>query len=353
MKFKKKVNNIRRNVMKTLTRNIGKNSSLEHHRMIEKDLQIRRVLITRPNHRLGNLLLLTSLVQEVSNTFPDCKIDLFVKGGISPLIFKNYTNIDRIIQLPKKPFQHLLSYIKGWSKLTNKKYDLTINASLGSSSGRISTLLAQSKYKVFGDHNESYAEKYSDYNHSAKNSVYNFRIFLNDSDLQTNSTVPNLDIKLSSEEIKEGKKILFDIVKNSRKTICLFTNATGEKCYSDKWWAKFYSELEKLYPEVNIIELLPVENISKLNFTIPAFYSKDIREMGSLIANTDLFIAADSGVMHLASAVGTSTIGLFSVSSEEVYRPFNNHSFSINTNNLDLDGMTELIHKKCTNLLFM
>lgn len=90
--------------MKALTRNIGKNYSLEHHRMIEKDLQIRRVLITRPNHRLGNLLLLTSLVQEVSNTFPDCKIDLFVKGGISPLIFKNYTNIDRIIQLPKSHF---------------------------------------------------------------------------------------------------------------------------------------------------------------------------------------------------------------------------------------------------------
>ena len=48
--------------------------------------KIKRILICRPNHRLGNLLLITPLIQEISETFPDCKIDLFVKGGIAPTV---------------------------------------------------------------------------------------------------------------------------------------------------------------------------------------------------------------------------------------------------------------------------
>jgi ADP-heptose:LPS heptosyltransferase len=37
------------------------------------------------------------------------------------------------------------------------------------------------------------------------------------------------------------------------------------------------------------------------------FYSKDIREIGAVIANTEIFIGADSGIMHLASASLTPT----------------------------------------------
>ena len=65
---------------------------------------IKRILICRPNHRLGNLLLITPLLQEVIETFPSAKIDLFVKGGIAPSLFLNYSNIGRIIQLPRRPF---------------------------------------------------------------------------------------------------------------------------------------------------------------------------------------------------------------------------------------------------------
>jgi ADP-heptose:LPS heptosyltransferase len=71
------------------------------------DAIIKTVLISRPNHRLGQLLI-TPLVQEVTDTFPNCKIDLFVKGNIAAIIFENYENIDSIIKLPKKHFNDLL-----------------------------------------------------------------------------------------------------------------------------------------------------------------------------------------------------------------------------------------------------
>jgi ADP-heptose:LPS heptosyltransferase len=343
MKIKKNINSVRRSIMRSLTKNIGK-SSIDLNP--EKDLIIKRILISRPNHRLGNLLLLSPLVQEVIDTFPESKIDLFVKGGITPFIYKNYTNIDKITQLPKKPFSNLFQYIKGWTSIRTKRYDLVINASFGSSSGRLSTLFANSKYRLFGDFEENCSLQYSDYGHSAKNSVYNLRHYLSKLGRSENTDkVPSLDLKLDKNEIQKGKEKLLELVKNDKKTICLFTNATGEKCYSESWWTEFYDKLEKAFPEYNIIELLPVENISKLNFKIPSFYSKDIREMGAFIANTALFIAADNGVMHLASASGTPTVGLFSVTDENAYKPYGNKSFSINTGNVDNDGIIDLLRK--------
>jgi len=339
--MKKKINALRRSLMRGLTKNIGKsNADIKNN----QNIKIKRILISRPNHRLGNLLLLTPLVQEVIKTFPDSKVDLFVKGGVTPIIYKNYENIDRYIQLPKKPFSNLGKYIKGWFQLKFRKYDLAINSNPGSSSGRLSILATNSTFKFFGDHDEELNSKYQDYNHDAKKTIYNLRKFLTELGYPENtSELPSLKLILDKEELETGKENLLKIVQNDKKTICLFTNATGAKIYSEDWWEAFYDKLKSTFPDYNIIELLPVENISKLNFKIPNFYSTDIREMGGFLANCALFIAADNGVMHLASSVNVPTIGLFKVTDETMYKPYNDKSFSINTNNLDLDKVIDLI----------
>ena len=92
MKVSKKINSLRRQVMNSLTKNIG-NSYPAAHLNSGVVPEINRILISRPNHRLGNQLLTTPLVQEVIDTFPSCKIDLFVKGGVANAVFENYENI--------------------------------------------------------------------------------------------------------------------------------------------------------------------------------------------------------------------------------------------------------------------
>lgn len=342
MKISKKVNSFRRAVMKSLTKNIGKTNYTLNR---DNDIQIKKILISRPNHRLGNLLLLTPLIEEVTNTFPDSKIDLFVKGNIAPIIFQNYHNVYRIIQLPKKPFSSIIKYIICWFKIRNRKYDLVINAIHSSSSGKLSTLFSNAYYKIYGEFNDEYQLKHSDYKHIAKQPIYTFRNFLKQINFdKREAKIPLLNIKLDKDEVEYGRKIINTIVPRDKKTICLFTNATGNKCYSETWWNAFYEKIKNEFPDYNIIELLPIENISRLAFKIPTYYTTDIREMGAFIANVNLFIAADSGVMHLASAVGTSTIGLFSVTDENVYKPYGNKSLAINTNNIGYDEMIDLIN---------
>jgi len=95
--------------MRAITKNIG--NSYSEPKKGEIDISdIKKVLIIRPNHRLGNQLLLTPLVQEVIQMFPGCEIDLFVKGGVAHPVFENYKEINNIIKLPRKPFNNIFKY---------------------------------------------------------------------------------------------------------------------------------------------------------------------------------------------------------------------------------------------------
>lgn len=328
-----RINVLRRALMKTLTRNIGKTSEEQSITLVNRD-EIKRIIICRPNARLGNLLLITPFVQELEKTFPNCKIDLFVKGGLAPVIFENYDSVDRIISLPKKPFSNLFKYFAVWVSLKKYKYDIAINVDQGSSSGRLATKFSNSKFKFFGDLPFSASLYYGDYAHIAKYPIYHFRDYLTKLGFEKREEcIASLDLKLTPLEVAEGKKKLDSLIADKhKKTICVFTYATGEKCLSKSWWDDFYGSLKSEYENYNIIEILPIENVSQIDFKATSFYSKDVREIGSVIANADLFIGADSGIMHLSSAVHTPTAGLFSVSDLKKYEPYNNNSVGIDVN---------------------
>ena len=326
MKVPVAVNNTRRRIMHSLTQNVGNDAFSKW----PSDRPVRRILICRPNHRLGNQLLLTPLIEEMGQTFPEAKIDLFVKGTLAHVIFKNFTNVDKIIGLPKKPFSHLFQYVACWFKLRSKSYDIAFNVDPKSSSGRLSTKLSRSRIKFFGDN--ALVPQHPDGRHIAKLPVYNFRNLVGQLGFAVSTKeIAPLDLKLSASERQHGTAIVQDIFQNDKKTICIFTFATGRKCYCENWWSTFYEQLMVRYPDYNILEILPAENVSQIGFKAKTFYSHDIREIAAVIGATKAFIGADSGIMHLASASLTPTLGLFAVTELCKYQPFNPGSIGMDT----------------------
>ena len=333
MNISKKLNAARKKIFRLITRNIGKKQVARNNK---NELVIKSVLICRPNHRLGNLLMLTPLVQEINSVFPNCTIDIFAQGRLAALIFQNYPVVEKIIALPAKPFKGTLKYLTGWAHIRDKKYDLVINADPTSSSGRIATKAARGTYKIYGDQAVTDTARYNDYKHMAKQPVYNFRLSMEQLGFRVDQKpVYPLDIKLAESEILAGKKKLDEVAGIDKRTIALFTHATGDKCYPASWWDSFYDRLKERFPHYQYVEVLPLENISKISFRAPTFSSKNIREVASFIANTELVIAADGGVMHLASASRTTVAGLFSITDKEMYEPYSYHSVGINTNSID------------------
>lgn len=337
----KKVNMLRRKIMGFLTRNVGRGNRRQNGLFFKRE--VCSVLICRPNHRLGNLLLVTPLVQEVHDLFPNAKIDLFVKGSAAPAIFKNY-KINRIIQLPQRPFRNLIAYFSGWLQIMQKRYDIVINAVGHSSSGRLSARFSNGRFKFFGDTDEWMTLIYHDCEHMAKYPVYSLRGEMINLGFQVgNKKVPLLLLKLSLAEIIEGRKTLDELVPDHKKTICIFTYATGGKIYSSAWWVEFYDRLKQQFYDYNIVEILPAENTSMINFRAPSYYSLDIRKVGSVVANAALFIGADSGMMHLASAVQTPTVGLFKITNSKIYEPYNTGSIAIDTNRNNIPDCLKII----------
>ncbi len=303
---------------------------------------ISRILIVRPNSRLGNQLMLTPLLQRIENTYPGCKVDLFVRGNLAPILFQNYPNIDRFIKLPSKPFKQLGKYLMTWLHLQKHQYGLVFNVDASSSSGRLCTKWVRGKVKFFGSP-ELVSTSNADVVHMAKTPVYNFDWLIeqmNISLVEKHLAPDSLCLRLTDEELAKGKSLLKSIVKNDKPTIMFYTYATGNKCLSQEWWQDFYGELQKKYGEAyNLLEVLPKENVSQINFIGLNYYSMDLREMGAVINQSSAFITGDCGVMHLASSVGVPTIALFSRDNIPIYEPYNRGSQAFHIDHVKIGNL--------------
>lgn len=325
---------------------------LNHNGRSEQKIQpinageIKKIMVVRTNHRLGNMLLVSPLIQELNAIFPQAKIDLFVQGGAAKAIFKNYKCIEIIHILPRKPLKELLEYIKEWVLVEKQSYDLAINVISFSSSGRISTRFIRAKNKFYGDADLEVLCNYPEYRQQAEFAVYASREYFRAAHLSIlESPIPLMDLKLSKEELALGKKLVYEVTENTLPIISVFTHATGEKRLSKNWWSRMYKALQDQYPNYGIVEVLPIENISQLDFKAPTYYSKDLREIGAFIANTAIFIGADSGMMHLSSASLTPTIGLFSVTDPEEFGPYGNQSKSVWIEEEDIKSCLQAVKK--------
>jgi len=294
---------------------------------------IRRILVTRPNHRLGNQLLLTPLIQTLEREFPEAKIDLLVNGTLSTVLFENYKNVHHIYSLPKKPFKHLSEYISVSMRILKSRYDIGLAGIEDSNSSKIFVRLSRARFKLF---NGVFEHPPSE--HIAKKPIDNLMSILHSGQKPIN--YPKIDIQLSTAEIANGKKVLHKFVDSKKKTIGIFTNATGKKKLSKEWWKTLCAMLEERYPQANFFEILPKENISQVDFKYVNWLSGDIREMAAVIENCDLFICADSGVMHLATATSTATFGLFNgQTNPQVYGPYGPNKFTVETHKMSLDAL--------------
>lgn len=300
---------------------------------------IKRILICRPNHRLGNLLLLSPLVQELESTFPNSEIDLLVNHSCAIQLYQNYDNVNNVIVFPKKPFKSPIKYLRALVRFRSKNYDLAMNAVVESCTGRLFTSISKARFKFVGDGDTDKTER-----HIAKQVIYSLREFLPSIGVISNDGIPpNLDLRLANEELIHGGSLVYDIVQNAQPTICLYTHTIDTKSYTEALWLDLYEYLQKAFPDVNIIEILPKENSSKIGFRAPPMYSNDVRELAAMIANTDVFIGPDSGMMHLASSSLTPTIGLFIVTDMEKHKPYNEGSVAIQTHGLKINELIVLV----------
>ncbi len=306
--------------------------------------EIYRILVCRPNHRLGNMLLLTPLIAELERTFKGAEIDILSEGKIAVEVFPTFFSVKNIHCLPRRGFKHPFAFLSLLLRIRKIRYDLIIDPCVGSNFSRAMTKFLRGRYKLgfddrVGGSGLTHAVPRSvGMRHMAKRAI-NLVRWVNGRADTDGCEFPSMDIRLTANEHERGRRLLAGILSDvdrssTRPLVGIFANATGAKRYPQAWWREFIAALVYRLPHASIVEFVPMHGKSMLDSEWPAYYSSDIRRMGAVMAAVDLLVSADCGVMHLAVASGVPTVGLFCITDPSVYEPYGQQSGALQTGGL-------------------
>jgi len=315
-----------------------KNNSVK--KFINKD-ELKNIIIVRPNYRIGNLIFLTPLINELHKNIPNAKIDIIVGMKLAGEILEPLPNVEKVIDIPRKLLLHPLQLFKFIKNTRKKKYDLAINIAVSSTSSQLITTLLNSKLKASYTSDKNWAplthtcKQGSEYKHASLLSLGFLKLF--------NIKLPKnnlyLDIKLTDKEIATTKNDLENLLKNSNikkgtKTISLFRNARFDKKIRDEWWEKWHQELIKIDKNIVIVDILSPDILTKLNENCLEYSNKNLRLLGAFFRNCDMYVSADTGPLHLASASKAKTFALFNKTSINKFGTLGKKDKTIDINNL-------------------
>lgn len=311
---------------------------------------IHRVLICRPNHRLGNAVLISSLLAEVEALYPGAEIDLVSGGDAAQSLFADRFQVRRVFSLPRKVARHLWSTIVLLRQLRRDSYDLAIDACNGSQSGRLLLAIVKARFKLgFPDASTPAGSAWQGWScpdHLGQRSVFLLREAY--AGKVERDCIP-LNLRLSEAERQQARQALDAVFHAShrhaatRPVIGIFANATGAKRYGEEWWTRFMTALLLRQPDLLIVDVVAEHGRTQLGGNFDSYYTRDLRRLAAVIANMDGFISADCGVMHLATASGTPTLGLFSVTCSKKYGPYGPANAAIETSDISAADVAAIV----------
>lgn len=263
-------------------------------------------------HSMG---ILSYLVQQNN----DAKVTVVCVELLESL-FKHVPGIERLIIVRKKKYSR--HWLDLWCQCIGTYWDIVVDLRK-SAIGHV----------LFSGKSYGYKKNYRGNSH---------RQYVNASLLGLDAPPP-LKLYISEKETRKASLLLSSVVKHQ------FVIALGPTSNWDKknWPIDYYirlvqridSQLLSERKTVYVISCAPkeIEIIKPLLDAIPASQrillsvGLSLLEVAACFKQCDLFIGNDSGLMHIANAVDTPTIGLFGPSRDEWYRPLGPKAMVVRT----------------------
>ncbi len=283
---------------------------------------IKNIFVSRLRF-MGDIILTTPLLQALSKAYPDAKITYVTEEPFHQLL-ENHPYVDRIIALKKTTW----GQIEVIGKLICGRYDIAIDL-FGNPRAALLTWLSGAKIRIGGDfrgrkHFYTHTIKSS---HETKTAVQFHLDYLKPLNIEPVEKKPFIVI---TEEESRAEYYLkekgFDL---DRPIIGIHPGATWP---AKKWLPERFAALaDKLVTEKSLQVLFTMgpgeEDLVKSvlsgcreKFIMPEVLP--LRQLAAIQKKMIAFISNDCGVMHLAPAVGTPTIGIFGPGEPEIWFPY-------------------------------
>lgn len=306
--------------------------------------KINKVLILRLG-AMGDVLNTTPFVKELKKVIPNAKIDYIVSNNVSGILEGN-PNINEIIKvsgkdLYGKSISRLITFYKLSRYIKSKKYDLIFNLEPHWLS-QFFTLLCEIPISIgFDRFGEGFSLNYKVLYDGKTNEILKYLELLKFFGVKPKNT--ELEIFLS----KHDKDFALNFIKSNNilnKNIIGMSPGAGknekaEEVYK-RWSILNYKKLCKILvskgffllffgnKDDKLIVRKIIKGLNKRSY-LDTSGKTSIREAVALIDKCNLFIAHDSGPMHIASAMKIPIIALFGPTPPRRFAPLSQNVYII------------------------
>ncbi len=288
---------------------------------------VRRVLVIRLRS-IGDTVLATPTLTALRRHFENARIDILLEDWVAPLL-TGLPSIDGVIAMGRG----VLDRVRTAKEIRDKNYDLVINLH----GGTTSTFLARAtgaRYRV-GFSTYQYSSLYT---HLLSTSAEFWGRSPTHSVEQQLALAGHVGVPVSSDiatqlattpDAAEAVEARLRNAVSPNRPFALFHPAAA---FETKRWAaqNFARVAEHLYSrgyetiavagpgEEGVLEELS-QNAA---FPILTFTDLSLPEITALAARAALFVGNDSGIAHIAAAVGTPPVVIFGSSNRDHWRPW-------------------------------
>ena len=286
-------------------------------------IQANRILVSRLRF-LGDVILTTPLVRRLREVFPDAEICYLTEAAYAPVLANN-PHLDEVLSYPSRPT--LGEQIQFYRELRRRHFDLAIDL-FGNPRTAVMTWISGAKIRVGGDfrgRGKLYNVRIPHSTETTDAISFHFRsleaLGIKAGDNRTELFLAEAEKRWANDFLRKRK------VDTDAPLIGIHPGATWpNKRWPVQHFAKLADtliaegyqvlatqgpgeesivrELQRLSPQVNVLPVLP------------------IRQVAAIQRQCQVFVSNDCGIMHLAVAVETPTLGLFGPGQPEIWFPY-------------------------------
>jgi ADP-heptose:LPS heptosyltransferase len=293
--------------------------------------RVRKILIVRLDHRIGNLVLITPLLGAIRAAFPEGHVSLLVGERFAELLSESPDIDERIVLRDRNVLAHPIRFFRFLHRLRTRAFDLAIDASSMHAFSFIHGYFTHATHAPF---RVGYDRKDSDL-------FLNLRVprpkeVLHEADLHLNL------LRYLVDEIIEPPMRIPVSEMDRRRALQVFTNrGIGEHEFvvgmhlggrrENRWLVgRFAALADRLRSQfgVRVVVLWgpDEEQVIRLfraeTHTDPVLIAPNtVEHLSALIERCHVFICGDTGPMHMAVALNVPTIAIFLVADYRRFGP--------------------------------
>jgi len=280
--------------------------------------EFKKILILRFG-AIGDVVHTTALFRSLKTFDPEIKIHYATFKAPSVLI-ENDPDLEKVWVLEGKTYKHLINLAKN---LRREKFDVFINLQPSIKTKIFSLILGAKKTLTYKKTFKLHA-------------VENF----------WRTAKPLFKDIVMDEEIKiylpdNAREKVKNLIQTDKKVVG-FNMGVSSVRQGRKWPIEYWKELAgNIIDKYNCQIVLTGSNeddeeakfLADISKNIISFCGKlSLAESAALIERCELLISGDTGPIHIATSVGTKTIGLYGAAPVSRTGPFGNNNFALNSN---------------------